>query len=58
METAVRVHLGFARAGVLEGSSATMVAGIRDVASGRKAARPRADLSRKLLLGLLGAPPT
>jgi high-affinity iron transporter len=55
MEAAVRVHLGFARAGALEDEFRAMVAGIRDVASGRQPAEHATELSRKLLLGLLSA---
>jgi len=55
METAVRVHLGFARAGALEDEFRAMVAGIRDVASGREPPEHATELSRKLLLGLLSA---
>ena len=43
METAVRVHLGFARAGALEGEFRAMVAGIRDVASGREVCQSTQD---------------
>ena len=55
METAVRIHLGFAAAGVLEGQFRAMVAGVRDVAEGRQPAEHATELSRKLLLGLIKA---
>ncbi len=55
METAVRVHLGFTRAGALEDQFRAMVAGVRDVASGREPPEHATELSRKLLLGLLSA---
>ena len=55
METAVRVHLGFARAGALEDEFRAMAASVRDVASGRQPPEHATESSRKLLLGLLGA---
>jgi high-affinity iron transporter len=55
METAVRTHLGFARAGELEDQFRAMVAGVRDVAAGRQGPEHATELSRKLLLGLLNA---
>jgi high-affinity iron transporter len=55
METAVRIHLGFARAGALEEEFRSMVAGVRDVAAGRRDSEHATELSRKLLLGLLSA---
>jgi high-affinity iron transporter len=55
METAVRIHLGFAATGALESQFRAMVAGVRDVADGRQPLEYATDLSRKLLLGLLGA---
>jgi high-affinity iron transporter len=55
METAVRLHLGFARAGALEEQFRAMAAGVRDVAEGRQPPEHATELSRKLLLGLLGA---
>ena len=55
METAVRTHLGFARAGALEDQFRAMVAGVRDVAAGRRDSEHATELSRKLLLGLLSA---
>ena len=36
METAVRNHLGFARAGELEGRFRAMIRDVRDVAAGRQ----------------------
>jgi high-affinity iron transporter len=55
METAVRIHLGFARAGDLEEQFRGLVVGVRAVAEGRQPAEYATELSRKLLLGLLGA---
>jgi high-affinity iron transporter len=55
METAVRIHLGFARAGELEEQFRALSAGVRDVAEGRQDPSYATELSRKLLLGLLGA---
>jgi high-affinity iron transporter len=55
METAVRNHLGFARAGELEGQFRALVAGLRDVAEGRQGTQHAADLSGTLIRGLLGA---
>jgi high-affinity iron transporter len=55
METAVRIHLGFARAGALETQFRAMVAAVRDVSDGRQPPEYATDRSRELLLGLLGA---
>ena len=55
METAVRVHLGFARAGAIEGDFRAMVAGVHDVAAGVEDPEEATELSRRLLLSLLAA---
>ncbi len=55
METAVRVHLGFARAGALEEQFRAFARGVRDAAEGRSSLSKASDLSRTLLLGLLRA---
>jgi high-affinity iron transporter len=55
METAVRVHLGFARAGALEEQFRGFARGVREAADGRASASRASDLSRALLLGLLRA---
>jgi high-affinity iron transporter len=55
METAVRNHLGFARAGALEGQFRALVAGVRAVAEGREGPEFATELSRTLLIGLHGA---
>jgi high-affinity iron transporter len=55
METAVRVHLGFARAGELEEQFRGFARGVREAAEGRSPTSKASDLSRTLLLGLLRA---
>jgi high-affinity iron transporter len=55
METAVRIHLGFARAGALEEQFRAMVAGVADVARGQQPAAQGAALSSKLLSSLISA---
>ncbi|HMB07932.1 MAG TPA: FTR1 family protein [Isosphaeraceae bacterium] len=55
MEAAVRVHLGFARAGELEERFRAFARGVRDAAEGRSSVAKASDLSRALLLGLLRA---
>ena len=55
METAVRAHLGFARAGELEGQFRGFVNGARDAAEGRAPIARASDLSRTLLLSLIRA---
>lgn len=53
METAVRMHLGFARKGALEDRFFAARAGVREVAEGRQGAEQLADVHRKLLLDLV-----
>jgi high-affinity iron transporter len=55
METAVRVHLGFARAGALEEQFRTLAASVRAVAEGQEDAEGATEASRRLLLSLLAA---
>jgi high-affinity iron transporter len=55
METAVRLHLGFARAGELEAQFRALAHCVRAVAEGRQGPEYATELSRKLLLGLLAA---
>ncbi len=55
METAVRNHLGFARAGELEGQFRAMIRDVRDVAAGRKTIAIAEERKGQLLLGLLRA---
>ena len=55
METAVRIHLGFARAGELEGQFRAMVAGVRDVAAPDSPPSTRPPPAGRLLLGLIKA---
>jgi high-affinity iron transporter len=55
METAVRNHLGYARAGELEGQFLAIVTGVRAVAGGSQAPSGMADRTRRLLLDLVRA---
>jgi high-affinity iron transporter len=55
METAVRNHLGYARAGELEGQFLAIVADVRKVAEHKVASDHLAELSRRLLLDLVRA---
>ena len=53
METAVRLHLGFARAGDLERCFRDVRAAIRGLSEGKQTAADVAGLTRKLLLALV-----
>ncbi|WP_422927376.1 FTR1 family protein [Singulisphaera sp. PoT] len=55
METAVRMHLGFARKGELEGKFYAIFSAVRKVADGKLPANQLADLNRDLLLDLVKA---
>ncbi len=52
METAVRLHLGFARAGELEGRFRSLIPALRGLAEGQNDPTGFTDLSRQLLLDL------
>src|SRR4029079_5301416 len=55
METAVRNHLGFERAGDLEGQFRAMIRDVRDVAAGRQGLAVADERKGTLLLALLRA---
>ena len=55
METAVRRHLGFHRAGEIEGLFRAMRPLVREVVEGKAQASAMADRSRELLLALVSA---
>lgn len=53
METAVRLHLGFARAGELESGFRAVRTAVRDLAEGRQTTAELTNVTRKLLLALV-----